>query len=348
MKTYSIKISALLFSVILLLTAISCKKKDRTADNEGKDWELVSELASPGGMGYLQEICLSDANTMWAIGMDGYSVKSTDAGKTWSKFVIDAALPANVGWYAICFANPLVGYIAGGSIIYKTIDGGVTWKSVFTKANGNTQAPNCIYFITPEKGYLCSDYGIIFITSDGGKTWEDKRIANLNNVRLMTIRFKDEQNGWIGGSGTLVKTTDGGTNWTIMHSLLDITFSNFRKISTCENFELVANGKLISAAQTLISSSDGGDIWNSTAGALNSPFGITMKNESEGFALIKSDLAYNDNKPMAHTYDGGKSWVNFSFDSYGNAAGRFFKFDKTLYGWSGSMGAKIYKYKKTW
>lgn len=335
-------------SLFIIIGIFSQCKKDNLGKNESDDWETVAELASPGGMGYLQAICLSDANTMWAIGMDGYSVKSTDAGKTWNKFVIDPTLPSNAGWYAICFVNPSIGYIAGGSIVYKTTDGGATWNSVFTKANGNTSAPTCIYFTTPDKGFLCSNFGIIFRTIDGGKTWEDKTISGLTNTQLMTIKFRDELNGWIGGAGTLVKTTDGGQNWTVLHSVSDITVTNFRKVVSCQNFELLANGTLISAGNSLLNSTDGGDIWNTTEGALNQPSQITMKNGTEGFALIKSDLAYNENKSMAHTYDGGKTWVNFNFDAYGHVVGKFFQFEHTLYGWTGSMGATIYKYKKPW
>ena len=53
-------------------------------------------------------------------------------------------------------------------------------------------------------------------TGDGAWTWQNP-IPQGND--LFDIRFTDANNGWaVGARGLILRTTDGGTNWSIQES----------------------------------------------------------------------------------------------------------------------------------
>ena len=64
------------------------------------------------------------------------------------------------------------------------------------------------------------DVGVIFQTSDGGKTWQQQQVALPpsyfeEGVRwyLMDVFFADQRLGWTAGFGVILGTTDGGESW---------------------------------------------------------------------------------------------------------------------------------------
>ena len=138
--------------------------------------------------------------TTYYFGATGGGVwKSTDGALTWKPVFEKENSPA-IGSLAVAVSNPnivyvgtgeacLRGNIAQGDGVYKTLDGGKTWKNVglrdsraigkvivnptnpdiaFVAALGHPYGPN------PERG--------IFRTLDGGKTWEK-------------VLYKDENTG---------------------------------------------------------------------------------------------------------------------------------------------------------
>lgn len=54
--------------------------------------------------------------------------------------------------------------------------------------------------------------GIVLLSDDNGISWRQAQVPV--SVTLTSVRFVDEQNGWITGhSGVLLNTTDGGETW---------------------------------------------------------------------------------------------------------------------------------------
>ena len=97
---------------------------------------------------------------------------------------------------------------------------------------------------------------------------------------------------------------------------------------------------------SLIKSTDGGISWTQSQGALNFVYDFEMRNSNEAFALVKSGPDYDYTKPIAHTQDGGNTWKFFNVK--GSGIGAFFVYGNTLFGWGGSGGTQIYRYKKPW
>src|SRR5438270_88935 len=187
-----------------------------------------------------------DSTTYYFGGTGGGVWKSTDGAMTWSS-VFDKEGTSSIGSIALARSNPNVIYVGTGEAcirgnishgdgIYKSLDGGKTWKNVglrdsravgkviinptnpdivFVAALGHPFGPN------PERG--------IFRTTDGGKTWE-KVLSKDENTGGIDVAFdpnnpnilfgalwQARRTSWgmsSGGPGSgLYRSSDGGTTW---------------------------------------------------------------------------------------------------------------------------------------
>ena len=139
----------------------------------------------------------------------------------------------------------------GGNVVLKTTDGGLNWSVIspdltrndttkqeqgggpLTNEGAGGENYNTIYYLiesTLEKGQIWtgSDCGKIYITRDGGKTWNDKTPAGLEESLIQSIELSPFENGTAYVSATrykfndfksyTYKTTDFGTTWTLINT----------------------------------------------------------------------------------------------------------------------------------
>jgi photosystem II stability/assembly factor-like uncharacterized protein len=89
--------------------------------------------------------------------------------------------------------------------------------------NSLAAAPNDLFFIDSQTGWICGDSGKVIKTTNGGDTWTLYQTST--NYPLNTIKFIDPLTGWAAGGmpynnplsyvyNAVVKTTNGGVNWT--------------------------------------------------------------------------------------------------------------------------------------
>jgi len=173
--------------------------------------------------------------------------KTTDGGLNWQP-VTDGQLGcSSVGAVGVSESNPDVVYIGTGESefrgnimqgdgVYKSTDGGKTWKNVGLK---NTQAisrvrvdpknPDIVYVSALGHPYGPNEDRGVFRTRDGGKTWQkilyrsDKAggadlIIDRNNTNVLYASvwevYRTPWKMWGGGGACgLFKSTDGGDSW---------------------------------------------------------------------------------------------------------------------------------------
>jgi photosystem II stability/assembly factor-like uncharacterized protein len=187
-----------------------------------------------------------DPNTYYFGATGGGVWKSTDGAMTWSP-VFDKEGTSSVGSIAVANSNHNIVYagtgeacirgnISHGDGVYKTLDGGKTWKNVGlrdSRAIGkviiNPANPDIVFVAALGHPYGPNTERGIFRTTDGGKTW-DKVLYKDENTGGIDVAFdphnpnilfaslwQARRTSWSmssGGPGSgLYRSNDGGTTW---------------------------------------------------------------------------------------------------------------------------------------
>jgi photosystem II stability/assembly factor-like uncharacterized protein len=147
-----------------------------------------------------------------------------------------------------------------------------------------------VFFINAQKGWIGSDQGFIFGTSDGGDTWR-RQVAGLAKWAAR-IFFLDTSYGWAACGGAMVgRTTDGGAYWEQLQlpyppfhvdstDLYGISFVNKRKGWTCA-------GRFPEYIESI--PGQGGDTWYTKGQGF-----IAISNDSGlNWSLSKKDTIYD-------------------------------------------------------
>jgi photosystem II stability/assembly factor-like uncharacterized protein len=111
-----------------------------------------------------------------------------------------------------------VGNVAGFlGVMYKSEDMGATWQSVLTRANSTF---GDVAFGSTKKGCLVGDSALVMLTSDSGKSWSLVGNMPIDSSRaLWTLKYATPDTLWaVGTKGTIIRSIDGGTSWTLQNS----------------------------------------------------------------------------------------------------------------------------------
>jgi photosystem II stability/assembly factor-like uncharacterized protein len=165
-------------------------------------------------------------------------ILTTDGGRTWTETALPAipALPGGFAYPNLCtphgirLESPSEGSLIvscrqyletpapdgewvqdGPHGLYRTTDGGATWRVAEFPAGS-------VYWLDPQRGWSLGR--AIAWTEDGGATWTQKHEVNWDGQ----FSFVDAMNGWAVATNAdetaLVRTTSGGTKWTILKPVI--------------------------------------------------------------------------------------------------------------------------------
>ena len=211
---------------------------------KGMKYRLVGPFR--GGRSLTAVGIAGDPSTYYFGATGGGVWKSNDGAMTW-KPVFDKESASSIGSIAVAASDPNViyvgtgeaclrGNIAQGDGIYKSVDGGKTWKNVglhdsraIGKVIVDPKNADVVYVAALGHPYGSNTERGIFRTTDGGKTW-DKVLYKDENTGAVDVAF-DPHNSHIlfaslwqvrrtpwsldsGGPGSgLYRSNDGGTTW---------------------------------------------------------------------------------------------------------------------------------------
>lgn len=273
----------------------------RTEDG-GTTWKNISDgYFKVGSIGDIA-VCESDPNVIY-VGTGEHAVrgvmtsygdgvyKSTDGGKTWKNVGLEKT--RHISDVVIHPANPDIVYVAAqGPVhgaspdrgIYKSTDGGVTWKKTLS-VDDNTGASSLSMDMTNPR--------ILYAA-----TWQHRRYP-----------WKVES----GGPGSnLWKSTDAGETWTKINEGLPKELGKMGiSVSRANPNRVFAIVEAEKAKAGLYRSDDGGKKWN----LLSSDQNITSRSwyYMEVFAdPVNADIVYVLNAPMMRSIDGGRTFGNIS------------------------------------
>ena len=220
-------------------------------------------------------LCFINPSTGWVIKTIGTEVnpngavlfKTSNGGINWTKLTIPSFdfgfivqfVDANTGWISLANSSfTTLGF-------HRSTNGGTTWSVL-----SSPPVLGIPFFVNSNTGWLMpaapggtgTTSDSIRKTTDGGISWSAPWGTNAQ-VSLTSIHFTDVNNGWITGKyGILLRTTNGGTNWSYITNTGQTSSHNSRAL-----FFLNANTGWISTkdentnVNSVIYTNNGGVSW---------------------------------------------------------------------------------------
>jgi photosystem II stability/assembly factor-like uncharacterized protein len=201
-----------------------------------------------GGRSIASAGSASRANEYYFGAVGGGLWKTTDGGATWKPVTDGQIASSSVGAVAVSESNPDVVYIGMGETelrgnimqgdgVYKTTDGGKTWKNVgltdtqaIARIRVHPANPDIVYVAAFGHPYGPNAERGVFRTKDGGKSWQKVLYRNdhagavdlcidPHNPNVLYAAIWDAyRTPWSLSSGGplsgLFKSTDSGDHWT--------------------------------------------------------------------------------------------------------------------------------------
>ncbi|WP_448106412.1 WD40/YVTN/BNR-like repeat-containing protein [Pseudomonas azerbaijanoccidentalis] len=253
------------------------------SDDSGQHWKQATVPASAD----LTAVNFPSATQGWAVGNDGVVLHSSDAGVTWQKQLdgrqIGALLvkhytalanaePSNEQWpllvaegqrlveqgadkplLDVWFANDKVGYVVGVfNLILRTDDGGQSWTPFQDRVDNPQNFHLNAIASTGDAVYIAGEQGLLL-------KWED----NAQRFAAVPTPYQGSFFGVLGKPGevlvyglrgNVLRSTDGGQNWTALDTGLHVSITA-GLIDAAGNYRLFTQG-----GQMLVSQGTGAQL----------------------------------------------------------------------------------------
>jgi photosystem II stability/assembly factor-like uncharacterized protein len=228
---------------------------------EYQDWKFMHPRPQANA---IRKHKMLDANIWFAVGANGTFMRTTDAGASWyfhhqaGKFSNSAQAIGqnNDVWYL----NAATGIVAGDrGYIGRTTNGGTTFDSVANGLIPVAQRANAIWFADANTGYVSAG------TASGF-------------------------------NGTIVKTTDGGLNWTSIYTTTATTVQTVTGTDAQTVYAVLADGGVIKTT-------NGGTTWSTPT---PNTVGIFMYNIS--FLNATTGFVVGSQAGLYRTTNAGTTW----------------------------------------
>ncbi|MCF6241429.1 MAG: hypothetical protein L3J74_08810 [Bacteroidales bacterium] len=282
-----------------------------------------------GSSSNLKGLHFPTSTTGYAVGDNGTILKTTDQGVSWTEMTTSYA---GYWFWDVHFTSENIGYVvgetdpqsnpSGNGVILKTIDGGVTWTSLFS---GNPDPIRDLFVLDANtlfaSGGAESTTSYLWKSTDAGATWTATG-PSYYDATLGGLYFLDANTGFFGlyesvfgninpGSMTWMQTTDAGS--TFNPSLISNS-AGFWVFST--DFASPSIGYSSRATYSGIDSVyikktiDGGNSWteNTIPNYLGSIYNIDFIDANIGYGVGGTSSM----STVFKTIDGGATWISES------------------------------------
>lgn len=211
---------------------------------------------------------------------------------------------------AVHFTSSKKGWVAGDNgYLASTTDGGRTWSNIALGVNDNI---NEVYFRNDDNGYLIAGRKM-FITRDGGRSWQETRIYRTGEFgsgtpEFLSIRFSDKRRGYVVGSvlrrsgnedivvdSLLMRTEDGGDSWhrVPLPTKLELFHLDFSGNS---------HGWIVGDEGIILATTDEGRTWRvQESGVTRALFDVRFRSDKRGWAV-------GGGGTILRTENGGSTW----------------------------------------
>lgn len=272
--------------------------------------------------------------------------KTDDYGRTWNP-IFDEAPTGSVGDIAVSPIQPDIIYVGSGEGLhrpdlgvgdgmFKSVDGGVSWTPIglndiqqISRVIVHPTDPDEVFVAGLGHPYGPNEQRGVFRSRDGGKNWEKVLYVNHNtgaaqveydptNPRILYAAMWEHREGpwenarFSGSNSGLYKSTDGGTNWTLLRQDLPTAKQGLGRIgvgiSPSKPQRIYAT---VDAREKggIYRSEDGGQSWTLVS------TDYRLWGRGGDFAEIKvhpknPDVVFVGNIASYRSDDGGETWTS--------------------------------------
>ncbi|HLK27323.1 MAG TPA: hypothetical protein VKT28_01990 [Puia sp.] len=310
-------------------------------DDAGITWRNISDGYFKTGSVGAVAVAESDPNVVY-VGMGEHAIrgvmtsygdgvyKSTDAGKTWKKMGLDAT--QQIARIVINPKDPNIVFVAAqGAIygktkergIYKSTDGGVTWKNVLfvndmtgcSELSMDMNNPSILYAAMWEHGrkpwqVISGGPGSgLYKSTDGGEHWEKMKNGlpeGMGKMAIAVCRSNSEkvyaliESDFSKEAGGIYASEDAGATWshiTSDHHLIQRAWYYIELFPDPNN-----DNVLYVMSSPALKSIDGGKTWNDVSSTHGDHHNLWINPNNS------SNMIISDDGGSAITFNSGKSW----------------------------------------
>jgi photosystem II stability/assembly factor-like uncharacterized protein len=184
--------------------------------DDGENWDIVTENLN-------QFYALHAINSQHLLmGASNKIMRSSNGGVTWNEVASTGNLVSE-----ITFTDAQTGFAAiNDGRVLKSTDGGMSWAPVLERTNYRFAG---VYLDGLSAWAVAEFIDSAFSTQDGGATWTSHKLPY--NTFWQDVAFMDADTGYIsggsGGSGYILRTTDGGLSWELTYNETESLNSTF-------------------------------------------------------------------------------------------------------------------------
>ncbi len=299
----------------------------------GNTWQDISSIGILSGNLNTVYFLNSDTGFVGRTNSTNAMYKTENGGATWSQVFGYSGQ----GCYTIKFLNDTLGYAgAYNSRIFRTTNAGATWSQqttfqtseevtsidfadlthgvavtsayVYRTSNGTTWSspylggPNFLSAALSPVGNLVlgDSYGGLRTASNFSTTYVNSN-PQTGLQTFKRIKFADTQNGWVVGEGNnFLKTTNGGTTWTVMNPSYYVDYVNDLAVLSPNKIIIVA-GDINNNGSKVITTTNGGNTFTEQILSSNGLKAVSFPSATTGYIVGNNGAAYK-------TTNGGTSY----------------------------------------
>jgi photosystem II stability/assembly factor-like uncharacterized protein len=184
----------------------------KTSDG-GDRWTKEQEMYEAGSPVFALAFSPSQPDIVYAGDAKGNLIKSIDMGSTWevlSQVVIGEGKQGGIGSLAVDPDNPDTVYVGARSGVYKSTDGGRSWRKVLPEVGQRLEVvevtvassePGLLLAATPEG---------VFQSTNGGESWRRSLDRHAHSVQVAAA---NPQVVYAGTKEGVYRSDDGGVTW---------------------------------------------------------------------------------------------------------------------------------------
>ena len=135
------------------------------------------------------------------------------------------------------------------------------------------------------------------------------QVSNASGNDLLSLSFIDDMTGYcVGQGGTIIKTTNGGTNWALQSSGTTETLNGVFFVDAMTGYA-VGNGPFPSGDGVILKTTNGGTNWVMQASNTSGNNLYCVHFFSADVGIAGKDFGGGDTSAMIMTSNGGTNWV---------------------------------------